>query len=82
MSAPVEVKVLYTNWKGVTAWRRLRPLKLWFGATKQHPEAQLFMSALDLDKNEMRDFAVRDIQEWDPVDAEIRAWIQNAVTET
>ena len=72
------VSVLYKNWKGVTAWRRVQPQRLWFGASAYHPEAQLFLKALDLDKNETRDFAVRDIQEWDPEDAEVRTWINRA----
>jgi predicted DNA-binding transcriptional regulator YafY len=73
-----EVSILYTNWKGVQAWRRVKPQKLWFGTTEHHPEHQLLMRALDLDKNETRDFAVRDIEDWNPKDAEIRAWISHA----
>ena len=73
-----EVSILYTNWKGVTAWRRIVPQSLWVGATEFHPDVQLFMKALDLDKSETRDFSVRDIQAWAPEDAPARTWVNHA----
>lgn len=58
------VKIIYTNWKGETAERTIRPIELWFGETEYHPEAQWLLRALDLDKNEERNFAMKDIKDW------------------
>jgi hypothetical protein len=51
----------YKNWKGVTSERKALVKGFFFGKTKFHTEYQCFITALDLDKLEMRDFAVRDI---------------------
>lgn len=59
-----EVKILYTNWKGETAIRRILPKELNFISTKWHKEVQWCLLALDLDKNEERTFACKDIKAW------------------
>lgn len=59
------VTIVYTNWKGVTASRTIRPITLWFGATEYHPEEQWLLKALDVEKGEERDFAFKDIKQWD-----------------
>lgn len=56
------VAVIYCNWRGETAERRIVPLHLWFGSTKWHKEPQWFMHAIDVGKNEERDFAIRDMR--------------------
>lgn len=61
MSKDEELAFSYTNWRGETAPRRVKPLRLWFGNTEWHPENQWFMEAEDLDKGELRDFALRDM---------------------
>ena len=53
--------VNYTNWRGVRSVRRIVPVGVWFGSSRWHPEDQFFMSAWDVDKAEMRDFAIRDM---------------------
>ena len=58
------VTISYKNWKGVCSWRRILPLEIWFGMTKWHPKQQYFLKAQDLNKNEVRDFAMSDINEW------------------
>lgn len=59
------VQILYTNWKGVTAWRRIVPDRIWFGQTNFHPDVtQWMLHALDVDKGEERDFAVKDIHDY------------------
>lgn len=58
------VYILYTNYKGKTAWRHIEPRTLYFGRTHFHPEDQWLLQALDLDKGVMRDFAVKDITAW------------------
>jgi predicted DNA-binding transcriptional regulator YafY len=59
-----QVAVLYTNWKGETAWRQIEPIEIWFGHTQWHPEDQWLLKALDSEKGAQRDFAMKDIQQW------------------
>jgi len=51
----------YKNWEGKNAVRKVEPIKIWFGKTQWHPRNQWFLKAKDLDKNEERDFALRDV---------------------
>ena len=53
------VTLIYTNWKGITAERTIVPERVWFGVTAWHSEPQWFIEALDVDKNEERDFALK-----------------------
>ena len=59
------VRITYTNWKGETAKRLIRPIELWFGATEYHPDEQWLLRALDIEKNAERNFAMKDIKQWD-----------------
>lgn len=54
------VALTYTNWRGETATRTLRPMFVWFGSTEWHPEPQWLLKALDVEKNAERDFALKD----------------------
>ena len=56
-----ELLIVYRNWKGVEATRRIFPVDLWWGKTKYHQKEQWFIKAIDLDKRENRDFALVDI---------------------
>lgn len=58
------VSILYTNYRGETAVRRIVPKRIWFGKTDWHPEEQWIMDAFDLEKNADRGFAMRDIKAW------------------
>ena len=58
------VNVLYTNWEGKTGMRKIIPSKIWFGSTDYHKEEQWLLDALDVDKNVMRSFAMKDIKSW------------------
>jgi predicted DNA-binding transcriptional regulator YafY len=58
------VQIVYTNWKGETGERTIKPIKLWYGATEYHHEAQWLLRALDIEKNDERNFAMKDILEW------------------
>ena len=51
----------YINWENIIGTRKVEPIKIWFGKTKWHPENQWFLKALDLEKKEERDFALKDI---------------------
>ncbi len=59
MQKPLKFK--YKNWEGKLAVRTVKPIKSWYGKTKWHPKEQWLLRALDLEKNEERDFAVKDI---------------------
>jgi hypothetical protein len=37
----------YTNHRGETAVRTLKPVSFWYGATEWHPVAQLMLGAID-----------------------------------
>lgn len=56
--APGEpVSLVYRNWKGEVRVRKVRPLRLWFGATPWHPTPQYLVTALDEEGKE-KDFAL------------------------
>jgi len=59
-----KVKILYTNWKGVTSYRNIVPKSVEFKATEWHPEEQWILNAFDVDKQADRAFALKDIKEW------------------
>lgn len=76
--------ILYTNWRGETAVRRIlidtiaygnEALGLGFGSNEWHPEAQWLLSATDADKGERRTFAMAGIKAWgqEAVDAALVA---------
>lgn len=56
------IAIVYRNYRGETAERRIVPQRLWFGATEWHPEEQWLLDAVDLEKQASRSFALRDIQ--------------------
>lgn len=58
------VEIIYTNWRGETAKRRIIPISIWYGNTQWHKEKQWLLKATDSDKNEQRDFALKDIKSW------------------
>lgn len=54
-------RVMYTNWKGETRERTIVPITFWFGSTEFHTEPQWFVQALDQEKDQIRDFALKDM---------------------
>ena len=59
-----EVKIVYTNWKGETSIRRIIPQKISFGNNEWHKIPQWLLEAYDLDKKDVRHFALKDIRAW------------------
>lgn len=57
----VGIHCIYTNYKGETCERNITPINLYWGSTEFHPEEQWLLSALDNDKNQVRDFALKDM---------------------
>jgi predicted DNA-binding transcriptional regulator YafY len=58
------IRIVYTNYKGDTRVRQLQPIRIHFSSTKWHPKPQWLLDALDLERNEERSFAIRDIKAW------------------
>ena len=58
------VKILYTNWKNDTRYRLIKPINIEFKSTEWHKEEQWILNAVDIEKNEIRNFAIKDIKEW------------------
>jgi hypothetical protein len=55
-------RVVYTNWRGETAIRNLRPLSIRFGSSQWHPEPQWLVRAEDVDRGfEVHEYALRDM---------------------
>jgi predicted DNA-binding transcriptional regulator YafY len=59
-----EVKILYTNWKGVTKTRLIIPKEIFYGSNEWHKKEQWLMRAHDVEKDAERTFAMKDIKEW------------------
>ena len=59
------ISIVYTNWKGKTAIRRITPLNFYHGSTEYHPKPQWLVDAWDLEKKANRTFALKDIHVWD-----------------
>jgi len=64
MNTPKPVRIIYTNWRGETSERKVKPIKIWFGSTEWHKEEQWLLRALDITKDAERDFALKDIRSW------------------
>jgi hypothetical protein len=58
------VSVLYTNYRGITALRRIIPRRIWFGHTEWHPGEQWILDVFDVEKRAERSFAIAEIKEW------------------
>lgn len=56
-----ELRIAYTNWRGETADRTIVPFGLRFDVTQWHPEEQWLVSAWDVEKKAVRDFALKDM---------------------
>lgn len=65
-----DVQIIYTNYKGKTSVRKIRPLQMWFGSTEYHPDEQWLLQAWDYWKEAERTFAVKDIHHWKPIERE------------
>lgn len=57
------ITFMYTNWKGETSKRSAVVEEFLFGSNQWHKEPQFLIKAFDLDKNDMRLFAIRDISQ-------------------
>lgn len=58
-AVPRNVRV--KNYRGEVSERRIQPISLWFGSTAYHPKPQWVLTATDLDRKVVRDFALKDM---------------------
>ena len=54
------VKLRYMNWKGETRIREVRIIYILFAATAHHPTPQWLLRVYDLEKKDLRYFALKD----------------------
>lgn len=59
-----EVLIDYTNHRGVRSVRGIRPLRVSFENNEWHPETQWLLEAVDLGRDEIRTFAMKNIHSW------------------
>lgn len=52
--------VSYTNWQGVTRIRRVVPMGVVFRSSQWHPDPQWLLICRDVEKDELREFALKD----------------------
>lgn len=64
MDTKKAVTILYTNYRGETAYRKIIPISIEYKSTDWHPEEQWLLNAFDTEKNADRSFAIKDIKEW------------------
>lgn len=62
-----DVEMTYTNYRGEIAKRRIRPLRVEVSSSEWHPQEQLVLVAIDLDRNVERHFTISDIGENAPI---------------
>lgn len=55
-------KVEYTNWRGETSIRTFRFHHLFWGSSEWHPEPQWLVKGFDYDKQDYRDYALKDMR--------------------
>ncbi|WP_246710130.1 hypothetical protein [Martelella soudanensis] len=65
----------YTNWRGETAIRNLRPIAVKFTATSWHKEPQWILDAYDYARQEVRGFALKDFGPA-PFQPRVDPWMQ------
>jgi hypothetical protein len=56
-----DIHIYYTNWKHQTGWRHVVPIGIRFGFNQFHHKDQWLLVADDLDKKEVREYAMQDI---------------------
>lgn len=56
-----QLHINYTNHRQETRPRVIVPKEIWYGSTQWHPEEQWLLKAHDVEKDEERDFALKDI---------------------
>lgn len=55
-----EISVRYTNWRGETRVRQIKPLDVFWGSNEWHTEEQWLLRAIDVERSIVRVFALKD----------------------
>lgn len=55
-----QIMLSYTNYRGETGVRNIRPIRIYWGVSDWHPEPGFLLHAWDIDKQDYRDFALKD----------------------
>jgi len=63
-----EVMIDYTNYRGIRSMRRIQPLKLEFISNDYHPDKTWLLTAVDVDKGEVRTYDLSEIRTWFPAE--------------
>lgn len=59
------LRFYYKNWRGEYGYRNTKGVPhIWYGNDEYHKEPQWFMTAYDVDKDAIRNFAMADIIEF------------------
>jgi predicted DNA-binding transcriptional regulator YafY len=53
----------YKNWQGISAVRTCEVIGFYYGQNEWHKENQFLLKGLDLEKNQERTFAIRDMSD-------------------
>lgn len=59
-STTMEIEVHYRNHRGAVAIRHIKPIRIWYGPSRWHPEPQWLLDCYDKDKGAERTYALRD----------------------
>lgn len=57
-----DLRILYTNWRGERRERVIRPISIFFGSNRWHPDLQWLVVAWDMEKKERRTFALTQME--------------------
>lgn len=57
-----DLEVVYTNWRGERRARTIRPVSIFFGSNRFHATVQWMMIAWDVEKGQVRTFALKDME--------------------
>jgi hypothetical protein len=64
-----QLRFTYTNWRGETNIRRATVWRIFYGSTEYHPDPQWLMEGVDLDKNAVRVYAMRDMRDVEVIES-------------
>lgn len=72
------VEIDYTSYKGIRSLRHVIPHEIRFGTNDWHLEPQWLLVGFDTDRNQLREFALKDMHFWNPAPREAVALRESA----